>query len=96
MWRPKKTKLIILDILASVLGLQNQNFRGQYIWHHCLNFFIAGFPYFKFNFKVFILVINVIDCKTKEAIKAYLFAPFIASKSMTTSNIIMFEDLNIT
>lgn len=42
-----------------------------------------------------ILVINLIDYKTKEAITAYLFVPYMASKNTTKGDIIVFEYLNI-
>lgn len=41
-------------------------------------------------------VIDVIDCKTKRATRAYPFVPSMASKSTTAGNISVFEDLNIT
>ena len=40
-------------------------------------------------------VIDVIDCKTEGTTRAYLFAPSMASESITAGNISVFEDLNI-
>lgn len=39
--------------------------------------------------------VNIIECKTKGTILAYLFASAIASKSIITINISVFEELNI-
>ena len=39
--------------------------------------------------------VNVIDCKTKGSIMAYLFAPLMVSKSTTAGNIIVFKDFVI-
>lgn len=40
-------------------------------------------------------IVDVIDCKLEKATKAYLFTPFMSSKSTTAGNINVFEDLNI-
>ena len=95
MWKPKRAKLIALDILAGVLGPQNQSFREQCIWPHRLTSFIATFPNYNFDFEAAMPVIDVIDYKTEGTTKAYLFAPFMASKSTIAGNISVFEDLNI-
>lgn len=44
---------------------------------------------------VSILKVDVIDCKTKRPIIVYLFALEMACKSTITSNINVFEKLNI-
>ena len=38
-------------------------------------------------------VINIINCKTKNAPNIYAFASFMFGKSIITSNIAIFEDL---
>lgn len=40
-------------------------------------------------------VINFIDCKIEETIATYLFVLYMASKSIISSNISIFEDLNM-
>lgn len=41
------------------------------------------------------LKVDIIDCKTKSSIVTFLFASSIASKSIISENISIFEDLNI-
>lgn len=41
------------------------------------------------------LVINCIDCKYKEFIKLFLFAPSIFNESSTISNLTICKNLNI-
>lgn len=48
-----------------------------------------------FDYQHFIYVINIIDCKHKSQVRAYLFALFTLSKSSTICNILVFEDLKI-
>ena len=96
MWRPKREKLIVLNILIGVLDPQNQSVWGQYIWHYCLDFFIISFPNWKFDFEASIVVIYIINYITEWATKAYLFAPSMARKSTIAGNITVFEDLKIT
>lgn len=40
-------------------------------------------------------VINLIDCKTKEAIAAYLFVPYMASKNTSKDDMTVFEYLKM-
>lgn len=91
----KRAKLIALNILASVLGPQNQNFQWQCIWHHQLILFITVFTNYNFDYEVFMSIIDVIDYTTNGVIRAYLFVPSIASKNITNGSIGVFEDQNI-
>lgn len=55
----------------------------------------VGFHDKSFDYQLSMPVINVINCKRKGLTKAYLVSPFILSKSSTTGNISVFEELNI-
>lgn len=59
------------------------------------NAFQADFFNKSFNYKLFIPVINIINCKREGHIKAYLFSSSIFNKSLTAGNISVFENLNV-
>lgn len=80
----------------SVFGPEASKTWTKCNWFHRFKAFQAAFLVENLLFSsVSMPNINKIDCRTKKSIEAYTFVPSIFSKSLTASNIAMFEDLNI-
>lgn len=70
--------------------------QSQYTCVHWFKAFQAGFPQEAFQYSPKpIPSLNIIDCKHEEKTKAFAFAPLMHNKSFFSSNIGVFEDLNI-
>lgn len=94
MWNPQQVLLQSYLIRLSVYDHAGLNIQKKCLQMHKFNVVWAGAPNKSFNYDLSMPVINIIDCKHKGHTKAYLFLLSIFSKSLTTGNISVFEDLN--
>lgn len=83
----------MLLLVKRGFGVTNQGVQNQCICHYQFGAFISGFPSCNFSYGPKMPIINLINCITKSCTKAYPFAPSMASKSTTASNISVFENL---
>lgn len=83
------------SITSMVFGRVGVEVREKCQHMHQFNAFRAAFPKESFSYQPSMPTINIIDCKREKSIKSFTFAPFMFSESSTTSNLIVFKDLNI-